>query len=438
MSNEKIYTLVESTSTGVVPVNDFTTDASPYINLISDKCTGYTAANKIEGHNYVYTNAYTRKHNSQYDDIYIAYDAKYSCNGIPLNNLNTYDNTYIKSSRVVDVQNVNVSNPIISIEDYIVKYYKIPNEISEDYTSSAKKIYTIKKREYNGAENKFIDNWSNVKGKQENKLMVNYYTNSNRTFFADNPNNYYMIPDDLDIDYDSNINILLTLTRDQNPNLKMNYFNMLKCDEGDFISGWSYKTSKKNGSNMVSVIPKCIHYYYTSSLESIAPVTCPADGDWPVTNTGRTASKSCPTGYAGTVTRVCSDGQWKEPVSNCSKIAEITYCPAVASTATTLAWPKTEQSKTATQKCPSGYTGTVTRVCNADGTWNTEQRKCTEETVFDKLNNLGSISIGGTDIYLWYIIIAFIVFIVLLLIIKVKSKKEDPMEKIWKMRMMGF
>lgn len=54
-----------------------------------------------------------------------------------------------------------------------------------------------------------------------------------------------MIPDDLDIDYDSNINILLTLTRDQNPNLKMNYFNMMKCDEGDFISGWSYKTSKK-------------------------------------------------------------------------------------------------------------------------------------------------------------------------------------------------
>ena len=29
MSNEKIYTLVESTSTGVVPVDDFTTDASP-------------------------------------------------------------------------------------------------------------------------------------------------------------------------------------------------------------------------------------------------------------------------------------------------------------------------------------------------------------------------------------------------------------------------
>ena len=35
-------------------------------------------------------------------------------------------------------------------------------------------------------------------------------------------------------------------------------------------------------------------------------------------------------------------------------------------------WPKTEAGKTASHVCPSGYTGTMSRVCNADGSWNTE------------------------------------------------------------------
>ena len=53
----------------------------------------------------------------------------------------------------------------------------------------------------------------------------------------------------------------------------------------------------------------------------------------------------------------------QSPTSNGSTII---YCLADGD------WPKTEAGKTASHVCPSGYTGTMSRVCNADGSWNTE------------------------------------------------------------------
>ena len=435
MSSEKSYLLVKYTSSNAEQMsNDLSTNASPYINLLSKSSTADDACNPDEAINDINASQYifNKKLNS-YDTIHINYNTQYKCNDIPLKTIYEYDNNSYKTYDFSDnVKNVNIHNPIINIDADKISYVKIPTTATKVISSASKQIYTITPHEYSSQDAIYYLGDTHVK--------------SGRTMFYEKQSDGSIKPIDTQFDKklhlsnpNSDIAVILWNTN-SNPSTST-LKDILSCNSGDYITGWSYKYYKDDGDNPlhhVDIITNCIHYDITSSLESIAPVTCPADGDWPVTNTGRTASKSCPTGYAGTVTRVCSDGQWKEPVSNCSKNTEITYCPAVASTATTLAWPKTEQSKTATQKCPSGYTGTVTRVCNADGTWNTEQRKCTEETVFDKLNNLGSISIGGTDIYLWYIIIAFIVFIVLLLIIKVKSKKEDPMEKIWKMRMMGF
>ena len=61
------------------------------------------------------------------------------------------------------------------------------------------------------------------------------------------------------------------------------------------------------------------------------------------------------------------------PTSNGSTIVQpsiggptVIYCLADGD------WPKTEAGKTASHVCPSGYTGTMSRVCNADGSWNTE------------------------------------------------------------------
>ena len=54
------------------------------------------------------------------------------------------------------------------------------------------------------------------------------------------------------------------------------------------------------------------------------------------------------------------------------------YCPEISSSATALAWPKTESGKTASQSCPTGYTGTITRLCS-NGTWSNEDRtSCTQ------------------------------------------------------------
>ena len=92
-------------------------------------------------------------------------------------------------------------------------------------------------------------------------------------------------------------------------------------------------------------------------------IYCLADGDWPETEAGKTVSHECPSGYTGTMSRICNaDGSWNtEDVSGCT----LKYCLADGD------WPKTEAGKTAEIPCKDGY-GTVTRVCNADGSWNTE------------------------------------------------------------------
>ena len=47
------------------------------------------------------------------------------------------------------------------------------------------------------------------------------------------------------------------------------------------------------------------------------------------------------------------------------------------------------------------------------------------ETLIDKLNNLGSLSIANTTIYIWYIIAVCIFIFVLIIIVKVKNRNSD-------------
>ena len=433
MSREKSYLLVEYSTSNTEQIKNLSTNASPFVNLLTksstadDNCKSDEGINKIDAYHYILDT----KLWSGIDHVRVYYNTKYQCGKIPLINIYEYDNNSLKLSNINNKKDVDVHSPIVSIDvdNNQVTYLIVPKTVTKPISSISKQLYTITPQEYSTSN---IMVWAD--SHMKNGLLQNHYKKDNPD---DNSRRVDAHFNDKIPQPDSDITVIVNSLGSPPPeSLPPQFRNVLYCDPNDYISGWTYKYHKDNNTHYVDVVTKCIHYDITSSLEDITPVTCPADGDWPVTNTGRTASKSCPTGYTGTITRVCSDGQWKQPVSNCSAIAEIAYCPAVASTATTLAWPKTEQSKTATQKCPTGYTGTIIRKCNADGTWNTEEKKCTEETILDKLNNIGSISIGGTDIYIWYIVAALVVFVLLLLIVKVKSKKEDPMEKMWKM--MGF
>ena len=95
---------------------------------------------------------------------------------------------------------------------------------------------------------------------------------------------------------------------------------------------------------------------------------CPATDDFTRTIAGQTASKNCPTGYTGSITRKCSEtGVWENIYSNCQQIA----CEAADNFTRTLA------GQTATKNCPTGYTGNQTRYCNEDGKWeNTNSTSC--------------------------------------------------------------
>ena len=93
---------------------------------------------------------------------------------------------------------------------------------------------------------------------------------------------------------------------------------------------------------------------------------------WPETNAGSSRSASCTGNYVGTMSRVCgSNGQWNNVnTSNCS----IPECSA------NNGFNKTPAGETATKQCPTGYTGEMTRLCKSDGTWSDPSDNCTIKT----------------------------------------------------------
>ena len=90
---------------------------------------------------------------------------------------------------------------------------------------------------------------------------------------------------------------------------------------------------------------------------------------------------------------MCSDGEWQQPVSHCS------------------ADSKPEQSTSKIDKL------------------NDSKPEQPTSSLIDKLNNIGYITINGKDIYIWYILAAMIVFVLLLLIVKVKKNRRQEMTR---------
>ena len=97
--------------------------------------------------------------------------------------------------------------------------------------------------------------------------------------------------------------------------------------------------------------------------------TCKASDGFPDTESGKTATKDCPTGSTGSITRKCSDdGAWENPVTNCTQIS----CKSSDG------FPETIGGQTASKSCPTGYTGSVIRKCGSTGVWENAETNCTQ------------------------------------------------------------
>lgn len=365
MKHEKSLILVESTTSSIAYINDI----HPYTDILESSCSGYTALNTLNGSNYFYQD--TIKWSPR--NIYIQYNTRYTCNDIPLNQLNTYTENNIQEIDTSD--NINVNNPIISVDNNKVKYFVVPESITNDNIK-----YTINKTPYR---------YTRQYSKYDTQLQYD-------TFSAFRPNTSKTTKlgqQTLTAQYKttSNNKLILLSTSRYDPNLP-EYYDLLTCEDGDYIAGWSYDITKSGDSDILTINTNCIHYDISSSDVII---NCPADGDWPETQSQEHAELSCPTGYTGTRTRQCMDGQWQDVNDLCKKIES------------------TDSSVS------SGVSSTNSGV-NNDNT-----STSSNETLIDKLNNLGSLSIANTTIYIWYIIAVCIFIFVLIIIVKVKNRNSD-------------
>lgn len=364
MEHEKSLILVESTTSSIAYINDI----HPYTDILTSSCSGYTALNTLNGSNYFYQD--TTKQSPR--NIYIKYNTQYTCNDIPLHQLNTYTENNLQEIDISD--NINVNNPIISVDNNKVKYFIVPESITNNNIK-----YTINKTPY-----KYMKQYSKYDSQlQYDTIIVFRPNNSNTTRLGPRMSAQYKTT--------SNNNLILLSTSRFDPNVP-EYYDLLYCSDGDYIAGWSYDITKSGDSDILTINTNCIHYDISSSDVII---NCPADGDWPETKSQESVELSCPTGYTGTRTRQCMDGQWQDVNDHCKKI-------------------ESTDSGVSSNNIPTSNDNTPTSTPTNSN-----------ETLIDKLNNLGSLSIANTTIYIWYIIAVCIFIFVLIIIVKVKNRNSD-------------
>lgn len=104
--------------------------------------------------------------------------------------------------------------------------------------------------------------------------------------------------------------------------------------------------------------------------------TCPASGGFPRTSVGAIGSKTCGTGYTGSIRKMCQrNGRWASQITeNCSRGG---YCPGTG------IWRPARPGQTQSQPCPgtwavprSCYQGTATRTCRSAGRWAAPRYQC--------------------------------------------------------------
>lgn len=376
MEHEKSLILVESTTSSIAYINDI----HPYTDILTSSCSGYTALNTLNGSNYFYQD--TTKQSPR--NIYIKYNTQYTCNDIPLHQLNTYTENNLQEIDISD--NINVNNPIISVDNNKVKYFIVPESITNNNIK-----YTINKTPY-----KYMKQYSKYDSQlQYDTIIVFRPNNSNTTRLGPRMSAQYKTT--------SNNNLILLSTSRFDPNVP-EYYDLLYCSDGDYIAGWSYDITKSGDSDILTINTNCIHYDISSSDVII---NCPADGDWPETKSQESVELSCPTGYTGTRTRQCMDGQWQDVNDHCKKIES------------------TDSGVNSSVNNGNISTSTPANTIVSSDNTPTSTSASSNETLIDKLNNLGSLSIANTTIYIWYIIAVCIFIFVLIIIVKVKNRNSD-------------
>ncbi|KAK8790956.1 hypothetical protein WA158_005587 [Blastocystis sp. Blastoise] len=108
---------------------------------------------------------------------------------------------------------------------------------------------------------------------------------------------------------------------------------------------------------------------------TLAPTVCASivDGGytWPETTIGSTATQTCPVGTTGSITKACQEGGvWGDIINNCSAIQ------CTGETVNNIVFPTTAQGQTATGTCPENTVGTPTRLCSIGGIWGDIQGEC--------------------------------------------------------------
>lgn len=384
MEHEKSLILVESTASNIAYINDL----QPYTDILSSSCKGYTALNNVNGSNYFYQD--TTKQSPR--NIYIKYNTQYSCNDIPLNQLNTYNENNLQEVDISD--NINVNNPIISIDNNKVKYFVVPESITKDNIK-----YILTKTPYRYRKS-YINSYATIL--QE---VMQDYLPAYMPINDDNPGSLLSAPS-VFIPYKttSNNNVMLMTTWLQDHPHNIKYYDLLSCEDDDYIAGWSYDITKSGDSDILTINTNCIHYDISSSD---VIVNCPADGDWPETKSQESIELTCPTGYTGTRTRKCMDGQWQDVNDLCKKIESM-------------------NDSSANNDGTSANSDVSNNANNDNTTANNTISNSTSnsETLIDKLNNLGSLSIANTTIYIWYIIVVCILIFILIIIVKVKNRNN--------------
>ena len=124
-----------------------------------------------------------------------------------------------------------------------------------------------------------------------------------------------------------------------------------------------------------------------------------------------------------------------------SKSPYILYCPATDDFTRTIA------GQTASKNCPTGYTGSITRKCSESGVWEDEVTSCTLSvnnsepsksesvsepsiTVIEPSKNEPSESENNNYmIYIILIIIVVIIVIIIIIIIRVKSQSKKEINR---------
>jgi CUB/sushi domain-containing protein len=148
------------------------------------------------------------------------------------------------------------------------------------------------------------------------------------------------------------------------------------CNMGYTMSGMSTRTCQPGGSTMGTwsgTAPTC-------TIVDCGALTAPTSGTVaaPTTTYGSTAMYSCNTGYgpSGSVSRSCqADGTWSGTAATCT----IKNCGVLSGpTNGTVSAPTTTYGAMATYGCNVGYSvvGTATRSCQGDGTWSGAAPSC--------------------------------------------------------------